>query len=80
MSNTATYTVVVLQDCETYSDIDGCAVLEVKVPVDSDNGDPLDQLDQAIKDSDTLSLEGEQHTLPGGIQVTLKTLLGDLYE
>lgn len=74
MSKTETRRVVVLNDGETYTDIEGCCVLTIEVPTDEPHETAKEfrqELDAAVEEASHLYKPGASAVLDNGVRVTL---------
>lgn len=67
--------VVVLNDGETFTDLEGCSVLSIELPDDA--GDKFDNLEAAVKAGWHIYKPGESVTLDNGVRVTLDDWLDE---
>lgn len=80
MSKTEKYRVIVLNDGETYTDLDGCCVLTIEVPTDKPHETAKafrQDLDAAVKEARHLYKAGASAVLDSGIRVTLDDWLDE---
>lgn len=67
--------VVVLNDGETFTDLEGCSVLSIELPDDA--GDVFDDVEAAVKEARHLYKAGESAVLDNGVRVTLDDWLDE---